>query len=382
MTTGGTGSVSSGGATLQGSYLGATGTVTRTGFKYGTTSGSLDNDAYTNGASASFSETVSGLLVGTTYYYQAYIVEGGETVYGTERSFTTSAYPNYLGCYEVPAVAGILNGNKQNGTNASRGDTWTRYNTNNNKRQIATHAFAQDVTVDPNTDIVRNYTVLFDQDKYAPLWVAYAMHSTKWKKILSGRSGSWGTDPAIGLTQQSGLDNAQDVGYSRGHMVSSGERQTTANQNEQTFYYSNQAPQWQNSFNSGIWSSLEGDIIDNAPSGRDTLYIVTGVLYEGTVSNGVVTSATVPTLPSGSYNVPIPSHFYKCLMKCRFNAQGEMTAASGCAYIFTNEAHVNGTYSSGITSIDAIEARSGFDFFANVPSGLQATAEAQSAALW
>lgn len=334
------------------------------------------------GTSTPFSKSLTGLRVGTTYYYKAYVVEGGQTVYGSENSFATSTHPNYLGCYEVPAVSGILSGSKQNGTNDGRGDTWTRYYTNSNKRQIATHAFTQDPTIDSNEDLVRNYTVLYDQDRYAPLWVAYAMHSTRWKKILSGRSGSWGSDPAIGLTQQTGLDNAQSVGYSRGHMVSSGERQTTVNQNEQTFYYSNQAPQWQNSFNSGIWSTMEGDIVSNAPSGRDTLYIVTGVLYEGTVSNGMVTSATVPTLPSGSYNVSIPSHFYKCLMLCRFNAQGDMTSASGCAYVFTNEAHTSGTYSSGITTIDAIEARAGFDFFANVPTSLQTTAEAQSASLW
>ena len=34
------------------------------------------------------------------------------------------------------------------------------------------------------------------------------------------------------------------------------------------------------------------------------------------------------------------------------------------------------------TTIDAIEERTGFDFFANVPPDLQATAEGQSAALW
>ena len=208
------------------------------------------------------------------------------------------------------------------------------------------------------------------------------MHSTTWKKILSGRSGSWGTDPAIGLTQQTGVDNAQSVGYSHGHMVSSNERQTTAYQNEQTFYYTNQAPQYQNGFNNGIWSTLEGDIVSHSPSGRDTLYIVTGVLYEESWYNA--DPSRVRSLPSGSgtLNVPVPSHFYKCLMKCTFNASGDMTAAQGCAYIFTNVSHSGESYSSGITTIDAIEQRTGFDFFHNVPDSLETAAEQSSNPLW
>ena len=68
-------------------------------------------------------------------------------------------------------------------------------------------------------------------------------------------------------------------------------------------------------------------------------------------------------------------------MKCSFDASGTMTAAKGCAYIYTNENH-SGNYSQGLTSIDAIEARSGWDFFTNVPASLQNTAEAQSSSIW
>lgn len=398
VTTGAASSVSTTSATLNGSYAGASGAISEVGFYWSANQATVNTPGggtkvTATGTSSPFSKGITGLTASTTYYYRAYVKEYNESTssydfkYGSVTSFTTSSVapqpslPGYLGCYEVPAVADMLNGNSTSGTNVDRGDVWYRYYTTSGTRQIATHAFAQDSTIDPLKGEVRNYTVLYDQDKYAPLWVAYAMHSTQWKKILSGRSGSWGSDPAISLTQQTGLDNAQQVGYSRGHMVSSGERQTTVNQNEQTFYYTNQAPQWQNSFNSGIWSTMESDIVSNSPTGRDTLYIVTGVLYEGTVSGGVVTSATVPTLPSGKLSVPIPSHFYKCLMLCSFNAQGEMTAASGCAYIFTNEAH-NGSYSSGITTINSIETRSGFDFFANVPTNLQNSAESMSAPLW
>ena len=71
-------------------------------------------------------------------------------------------------------------------------------------------------------------------------------------------------------------------------------------------------------------------------------------------------------------------------MKCSFDDSGAMTAAKGCAYIFANESHGGSNYNDTKfrTTIDAIEQRAGFNFFANVPEALQNVAEAQNAALW
>ena len=162
------------------------------------------------------------------------------------------------------------------------------------------------------------------------------------------------------------------MGYSRGHFVASNYRQSTVKENKQTFYLSNQAPQWQDNFNSGVWSSLEEAVAAHAPSGRDTLYDVTGVLYEGSIQ----------TKPASGLTVPSPSHFYKCRMLCSFDGGGNMTLASGCAYVYTNKSHSGEQYSSGLTSIDSIEERAGFDFFPNVPAALQTTAESQAISLW
>jgi hypothetical protein len=54
-----------------------------------------------------------------------------------------------------------------------------------------------------------------------------------------------------------------------------------------------------------------------------------------------------------------------------------MTSATGAAYLYENRQHTGNYYNQGyLTTIDAIEERAGFDFFANVPSGLQEAAEA------
>ena len=355
-------------------------------FKYGTSSGNLDKTAYYNdgltNTSGSFSVSVSDLDPSTTYYYKVYMSVWDGTAYqeisGDVVSFNTPTAPAltgwqaYLSDYGMPNVSGLGLSLRQSGTLSARDDKWYSVNTSNSNRQIAIHTYSQGA---PSNAETLNYVVLYDKTKYAPLWTYHVMNSTYWPDNNVGRNEDWSSDPAISLTQQTGLDNANSVGYSRGHLVASNYRQTTIAQNKQTFYYSNQAPQWQSGFNSGIWSTLEERVASSAvvPSGTTMMYVVTGVLYEGTTT----------TKPSGSLNVPIPSHFYKCIMRCTFNGS-TITGAQGIAFVYTNESHTGSSYydSAFVTTIDAIETRTGFDFFAAVPAGVQNTAEANSDHRW
>ena len=82
--------MSSTGATLSGSYTGATLTVSEVGFYYGTTNNPSTKVTAT-GTSSPFSKALSGLNANTTYYYKAYIVEGGQERAGSVISFKTKA---------------------------------------------------------------------------------------------------------------------------------------------------------------------------------------------------------------------------------------------------------------------------------------------------
>ena len=389
VTTGSASNITSSSATLSASYSNVV-----TGqhapqdiyFKYGASSGNLDQTAYYNNgltnASGSFSVAVSGLDPSTKYYYKVYMSVWDGSAYqeisGSVLSFTTTAvtpqtgWQAYLSDYGMPNVSGLGLSLRQSGTNSARDDKWYSVNTSNSNRQLAIHTYSQGA---PSNAETLNYVVLYDKTKYAPVWTYHVMNSTYWPDNNVSRNEDWASDPAISFTQQTGLDNANTVGYSRGHLVASNYRQTTVAQNKQTFYYSNQAPQWQNGFNSGVWSTLEERVASSAvvPNGTTMLYVVTGVLYEGTTT----------TKPSGSLNVPIPSHFYKCIMKCTFNGS-TITGAQGIAFVYTNESHTGSSYydSAFVTTIDAIETRAGFDFFAAVPANVQNTAEANSDHRW
>ena len=394
VTTGSASNITSSSATLSASYSNVvTGQNTPQDiyFKYGTSSGNLDKTAYYNNgftnASGSFSVSVSDLAPSQTYYFKVFMSVWDGSAYqeisGDVVSFTTPAAPAqtgwqaYLSDYGMPNVSGLGLSLRQSGTLSARDDKWYSVNTSNSNRQIAIHTYSQGA---PGNAETLNYVVLYDQTKYAPVWTYHVMNTTNWPDNKVSRNEDWASDPAISLTQQTGLDNANTVGYSRGHLVASNYRQTTVAQNKQTFYYSNQAPQWQDGFNGsgtgigeGIWQKLENRVRSLAPSGTTMMYVVTGVLYEGTTT----------TLPSNGKNVPIPSHFYKCIMRCTFSG-GTVTGAQGIAFVYTNESHGSDSYykASYVTSINNIETRAGFDFFAAVPAAYQDSAEENTDASW
>lgn len=365
------------------------------GVVYGTSKDNLDLQTKTgssNQGTGTFRRQLTDLEAQTTYYYKAFIIfagtSGDETLYGEVKSFTTPeasqggggsgqsvAGLQYLNGYEIPAIALTDQTACYDSGQETWGSTkWYNYLTTNANQRVVTHTYSYDGKQ------YRNWTGLIDQDKKSPLWIAFPMHKDAYPANEGvGRKGNWtykiedipynNTDPGIPESWQKSVASNT---YSRGHFLASNYRQTTDDANWQTFYWTNQSLQFQNGFNSGIWSSLEQAVVDHAPSGRDSLYVVVGVLFKD--PNKIIST-------NQGTNELAASHFYKCLMKCSFDTSGTMTAAKGCAYIFTNEAH-SGTYSQGITSIDDIEQQSGWDFFANVPTNLQTTAEAQSTALW
>ena len=364
-------------------------------FLWGESSNVVDQVVYAEDfdvSTGAFHATLSSLEENKTYYYKAVmqywdgetyqVLEGEVLSFKTLSSATGgNAGLQWLGCYEIPAID-LVNQNSYSGYGEETfGSTlWYNYQTTASKRKVVTHTYSY------NNKTYRNYTTMVDGDKRCPLWTAYVMHSGAYPDNGVGRVGSFNTstsyDPGIPKAWQSSgsTDDYNTANYSRGHMIASSDRQANAVANKQTFYYTNQAPQKQNGFNSGIWNSLEGDVQSHAPSGRDTLYVVVGTLFEDGNTGASNDGGTVAR----------PSHFYKLLMKCSFSASGEMTDAKGIAYLYTNEDHSNDnggkkvTYhdSRYVTTIDAIETRAGFNFFANVPTDLQEAAEGTATALW
>lgn len=324
------------------------------------TSEIYDNNTLLNTASGSFSATLSGLSENTTYYYQAVMtLADGSDVEGDVCSFKTASASTtvnraYLDCYEIPSVSV----NSYSSDTETYGDTkYHAYGTSNSMQRVVTHTFAYNGTK-------RNYSMLYDGNKRAALWVAFAMNTGSYPWLVD-RTDDWEYDPAINSSWQPELYSgyAESSTYDRGHQVAAHDRETTTNQVKQTTYFSNMTPQL-GGFNGGVWGTLEGDIqkIGNATSGRDTLYVVTGPIF----------GSGYGTTKDKSGNVcAVPTHYYKCIMRVSFSASGVAQSANGAAYLLKHE---SGAARQEVT-IDYIQSLTGFDFFANVPQSLQTAAE-------
>ena len=209
------------------------------------------------------------------------------------------------------------------------------------------------------TDGTRNWTAYWDYGEHLSLWVAYPLNNS-----LRGNGKFdylWGFDPMLPTGIQPDITGRSYGGYAfgggnwtRGHQLPRHDRQLTQASVASTCYPSNLTPQ-DGSFNSGIWVNLENKVRSYAAL-ADTLYVVTGCLWEG--------SATRTENRSG-FAVKVPTHYFKALLYSRQNADALELKAAG--FLLPHQASVAaGDFLSYICSVEELEKQTGIDFFPNL----------------
>lgn len=328
---------------------GVKGNVTESGFEWGVSQSTLTNKCIGSNA-ATFTATLSGLTKETTYYFRAYTTVRGtgeysgttRTFYGSVRSFTTTGPLAPAGYLELPA--------RQSGDNLF----YDSFGTGNN----------------------RNYHYCYDKEMYATLWTAYPL--TYAHTQGDGHTSSWRWNPHLEQSEQVDIvsgayeKNYGNGTYARGHMCPNADRKSDDTMNGQTFYPTNQLPQIQNGFNSGIWSNLE-NAIRSLTTSVDTIYVVTGPCYRKSGGNETISYLTANSGVNPS-RVPVPNYFFKVLLKVRRQGSG-IVSASAVGFWFEHRAYSGGDYASCAVSVDQIEQWTGLDFFVNLPDNIESTAE-------
>lgn len=219
--------------------------------------------------------------------------------------------------------------------------------------------------------VSNNYTAYYDTSTYTSMWVAYPLNSSHMGSLA--RPSKWSYNPLISTSDQVNLcDNSYNDNYSRGHLIPNASRNGDSTLQAQTFYVTNSVPQIQDSFNGGIWSSLEGALQSIAKS--EEIYIVTGVAF---AKEGETRSITYTTAKDDTKSVPVPNYFYKVAMKVTKSSSGTVTAASTIGFWFEHKTYSD-SYTNYAVSVDQIEAWTGFDFFVNLPDSIETSAEANS----
>ncbi len=169
----------------------------------------------------------------------------------------------------------------------------------------------------------------------------------------------------VGSTSYSGS------GFDRGHNCPSADRTSTVANNSATFLMTNMIPQAPNN-NQQTWANLENYTRTLVNAGNEVYVIMGSYGIGGTGSNG-----TFNTINNG--NITVPSNVWKVIVVLTQGTNDVSRVTTSTRVIAVNTPNINtvssswGTYR---TSVDAIEAATGYNILSNLPTNIQATIEA------
>lgn len=231
-----------------------------------------------------------------------------------------------------------------------------------------------------NGTLQRNYTLCYDQDLYAALWVAYPLCSAHTSK---GREETWGYDPQLSRDIQTNVRSGYGVSvptanypknfYARGHQIPNADRSAVPEMQAQTYFSTNMTPQIQHGFNGGIWAKLEEAVRSAVPQ-EDTLYVVTGAIF----SQGDELSAVRTIVnKNDSKTLPVPESYWKALLKVERGSDGVVEART-IGFLLPHEDLKGHSYAEFTVTVDDIEKLTGLDLFAGLPDSIETVSETAS----
>lgn len=214
------------------------------------------------------------------------------------------------------------------------------------------------------------FTIGYNRDQGKPNWVS-------WHLDISNRGTSDRQDNfAPDLTLPTGWYQVQSnsyvgSGFDRGHNCPSADRTSTVADNTATFLMTNMMPQAPNS-NQQTWGALEGYTRTLLPNNE--VYVICGSYgVGGTGDNGFTT-----TLDQG--RVTVPNRTWKVIVVLPVGDNDVARISAITRVIAVDMPNTNaisqdwGTYR---TTVDAIEAATGYDLLSALPASVQAALESK-----
>ncbi|KKN50855.1 hypothetical protein LCGC14_0628500 [marine sediment metagenome] len=198
------------------------------------------------------------------------------------------------------------------------------------------------------------YSLSYNEPFEQAEWVAYTLDKSQLTNDQRKRP-FFIEDPKV-KTKSADWRNYKGSGYDRGHLCPAGDRRFSEKAFNETFYTSNISPQ-DRDFNAGIWNRLEQQVRDWARS-YDEVFVVTGGVLE------------LGLTEIGDEDVDVPRYFYKIITK------GDPSNPEMLGFLFLGKESTKPLRSFTV-SIDAIEKRTGIDFFQNLPNEVQDRLEAR-----
>lgn len=215
------------------------------------------------------------------------------------------------------------------------------------------------------------YALSYSRDRGTPNWVSWHLFSNDLGSVP--RQDDFREDntlPAGWYRVQDGSYTSS--GFDRGHNTPSGDRTSTVTANSATFLMTNMIPQAQYN-NQIVWAGME-DSLRRLVSQGNELYIIMGTYGIGGTGNGGYKTS----IDGG--RVTVPANIWKIAIVIPNGDNGSARVTTSTRVIAVDMPNINSLFSSWKnyrTSVDAIEAATGYDLISKLPALLQATLEAR-----
>lgn len=218
----------------------------------------------------------------------------------------------------------------------------------NNNLAIGTPEGCDQVIYRPGYALGYNYTTR------QATWVQYHFTRAENKNRTASRANDFFPDPEVPSEYSASLEDYKHPIYDRGHLAPAGDMLYSQEAMEHTFYLSNISPQHR-AMNAGIWNDIEKFVRYSVNVERE-LYVITGPLFNDK-------PRTI-----GPNKLPVPEAYYKIIY--------DVTPPQKMIAFLVPNTRSNQPIHTFVTTVDAIETRTGLDFFSALPDADEARLEA------
>jgi DNA/RNA endonuclease G (NUC1) len=314
------------------------------------------------------------MAVGDTRQYTATGRDGSGQVAST--TFTWSSSNEAVATVSASGlVTAVANGSasiRATSANGVLGSTPVTVSTTPTSSVYRNHVeFGTPADADASNDILLTKTTFalsYNSARGGPNWVSWNLNASHFGP--ANRCDCFSADPTLPAGASVVVtSDYTGSGYSRGHMVMSEQRTQTNGENASTFLMTNILPQLQD-MNGGPWLKFEVYTNDLARVDGKEVYNIAGGLYGAS-----------PATLNGAGKVAIPTHTWKIIVVMN-GGQGlaDVTSAGSIQVIAVSMPNAAGIQSNDWpmyrTTVDALEAATGYDFLAALPDSIEAAVEA------
>jgi endonuclease G len=223
----------------------------------------------------------------------------------------------------------------------------------------------QDDTNPDNYLVFHNGFILsYNHSRGTPNWVTWHLSASDLGPI--DRTNAFRADEALPIDWRIKNSDYSGSGYDRGHMCPSEDRSSTLEMNRETFLMSNMEPQLHR-LNGGVWKSLEG-YVQNLVRQNFEAYIIAGCYGE----KGTLNDRNRVTIPTNCWKIVVVLPEGKNDLR-RISRNTRVISVD-----MPNRLDIVGGWKNYRTTVDALEAVTGYDFLSRISDTTEAILEAKT----